>query len=950
MTQRAIRTHPGAARTGSGIAAVPGPFKGLAGSRPIASAIPVTRRDDPAELEARTIAERFDVSGAARNLPGATPPCGHSVIPGVGSSFERAFHFDFSSVRVHTDAAAEARARAVHARAFAYGSDILFAANQYAPHTAAGRRLLAHELVHTVQQNISTVFRGPGMLITPQPVRIARDDDAPTASAGKTDQPRADDPIIVIRIDSGTKRLEMETASGFRYTGKATYSDLEPGEYRAHVQRRVRKWVIDNVRPGLRFDVLVNAPGEPAEAEAPEESASPEQAREAGPDPFKLPYASTITLQIAPGAPEERYTGPTIEERMSTIHELIEATWTDDEDEQRIIDLISEAPREQAMELLRRLSEGRIGDESYLQALDRVVDGEENQRLHEALSVLRLKALPAEKAVTALAEAPILPWHDVMGFFEDNATFSAWKTDRGKIRIEYHGGVRLLTSKDFAAEIRALPQSLFIGGMDFDPNQVVVIHDYDSGRFVPVTVNQLAGYQHAGIRKFLGDIATVASFATPVGVARTAAGKTALIVLERVLPAAILAIDENRLNLVEWFPNWGPKMLRYADIAKTALAVVNLGQFALGGVKFFRDWKRVRNMRKALEAASVSDEAEQLATALEKHADEVITQAEKLQEAEGAAKVKSGRQAAVPPIDEPVPGIKMPAEPVSPAGGAAMKPGTAKPGPVPAAPKKATVVAGVTDDTRAMLKSKPALREALESNTRAAQALKRCRSTCYPEFAEPVQIWRIEKILAQAEEAGMSVNYPRLRDRLRDPSIKSRADLDDAIDSLRKAFDEQKEIGRVIGEAGELAEPPKFFDMSPTAEAARRSPGIAEGGEHLARQGKSWLLQGKVGLFPKQVADKLRGQHFRNFAEFREMFWKYVAADPDLSKGWTPQNLSLMRRGRAPVASSAEQVGGGSNKVWQLDHKLALKNTGEVYGMDNMQIVSPQFHQAAGEK
>jgi hypothetical protein len=59
---------------------------------------------------------------------------------------------DFSRVRVHTDAQAGESARAVNALAYTVGRDIVFAAAQYAPTIAAGRSLLAHELIHTIQQ------------------------------------------------------------------------------------------------------------------------------------------------------------------------------------------------------------------------------------------------------------------------------------------------------------------------------------------------------------------------------------------------------------------------------------------------------------------------------------------------------------------------------------------------------------------------------------------------------------------------------------------------------------------------------------------------------------------------------------------------------------------------------------------------------------------------------
>jgi hypothetical protein len=66
--------------------------------------------------------------------------------------FEPRFSRDFGAVRVHTDARAERSATALSARAYTFKSRIVFAKNQYAPQASAGRRLLAHELAHVVQQ------------------------------------------------------------------------------------------------------------------------------------------------------------------------------------------------------------------------------------------------------------------------------------------------------------------------------------------------------------------------------------------------------------------------------------------------------------------------------------------------------------------------------------------------------------------------------------------------------------------------------------------------------------------------------------------------------------------------------------------------------------------------------------------------------------------------------
>lgn len=69
--------------------------------------------------------------------------------------FEHRFGHDFSGIRIHSDAAAERSAKAVHSLAYTVGNRIVFSAGQYAPQTTEGRRLIAHELVHAVQQGHS---------------------------------------------------------------------------------------------------------------------------------------------------------------------------------------------------------------------------------------------------------------------------------------------------------------------------------------------------------------------------------------------------------------------------------------------------------------------------------------------------------------------------------------------------------------------------------------------------------------------------------------------------------------------------------------------------------------------------------------------------------------------------------------------------------------------------
>lgn len=77
---------------------------------------------------------------------------GRPLDPGTRAFFEARFGAGLGGVRVHTGPQADASARAVDALAYTVGSDVVFRAGHYAPASGAGKRLLAHELAHTLQQ------------------------------------------------------------------------------------------------------------------------------------------------------------------------------------------------------------------------------------------------------------------------------------------------------------------------------------------------------------------------------------------------------------------------------------------------------------------------------------------------------------------------------------------------------------------------------------------------------------------------------------------------------------------------------------------------------------------------------------------------------------------------------------------------------------------------------
>ena len=109
----------------------------------------------PAPLAAQTSHSNEDspTNSPQSTLPRLIPGNGQTLPAGERDFFEPRFGHDFSSVRIHADARAATSAELLNARAYTLGSDVVFGPGQYAPGTGEGRRLLAHELAHVVQQS-----------------------------------------------------------------------------------------------------------------------------------------------------------------------------------------------------------------------------------------------------------------------------------------------------------------------------------------------------------------------------------------------------------------------------------------------------------------------------------------------------------------------------------------------------------------------------------------------------------------------------------------------------------------------------------------------------------------------------------------------------------------------------------------------------------------------------
>jgi hypothetical protein len=126
----------------------------------------------------------------------------------VGCGLPAAASHSLGKVRVHNDPSAHAVARALRARAVTVGRSIYMGAGEYQPSTADGRRLLAHEIAHTIQQ--------AGAAVSPvEQLRVSSPSDAEEVEAdsfaGRVTAGADDVPIPPHRPTSTAKLLRAIT-------------------------------------------------------------------------------------------------------------------------------------------------------------------------------------------------------------------------------------------------------------------------------------------------------------------------------------------------------------------------------------------------------------------------------------------------------------------------------------------------------------------------------------------------------------------------------------------------------------------------------------------------------------------------------------------------------------------------------------------------------------------
>lgn len=139
---------------------------------------------------------------------------GQPLDTGTRAFMEPRFGHDFSRVRIHTDARAAESARAVNALAYTVGRDLVFGMGQYAPNTPQGRKLLAHELAHVVQQGNAVFQPGTALHLAAPHDLLERQAEAAAAHSSSGAVPLAGSARAANSVQRAMGEADIETGGG----------------------------------------------------------------------------------------------------------------------------------------------------------------------------------------------------------------------------------------------------------------------------------------------------------------------------------------------------------------------------------------------------------------------------------------------------------------------------------------------------------------------------------------------------------------------------------------------------------------------------------------------------------------------------------------------------------------------------------------------------------------
>jgi uncharacterized protein DUF4157 len=590
---------------------------------------------------------QMDVAPASVDHALASP--GRPLEPALQQDMEQRFGYDFSRVRVHTDTSAAESAHTVSARAYTVGGDIIFGRGQYVPGTSEGKRLLAHELTHVVQQSggddipaglndvkrdssfggqqAASIADEGGKQIPTRPatasvVALQRDsdDDLADKSARDLNEYVAKNPSPykhVIEAIHFWKARELDDNVAAAFTELQSLAQLEKfaatHEGRAMLDVLYNAMITGKVSPfeRLQSDRILYAKWKwmPSEAYRTLQLRDPD---------VDLPIEQAIDLKASKIA--EDLNADVAKNLYGDVIKKFNKLDSYIEDNVASHFIVLQSPDK--LEKFAANNEGRAMLDVLYEALitGDVTDFERLQaeRILDA-KAKRIPPIPPKEYLAQLEQEKqyILPLRMQKTFRSDYAIFDATLQPNGKVKVRYDDEIHFWNSDMFKEDFKNLPPYRVAStGFELNPDELVWLKLYDQGeKLVPVPALALIDYANQAKRQsvsvgvtafqvglFLGfgglgafSGARVSALAAEVeaGQASVTALRVAkgLLWADRVamaLPVVSMVVNENRKWILDKLPHAGPVLLGVLDQANRITEYYGWAQMGIGGARYLK--------------------------------------------------------------------------------------------------------------------------------------------------------------------------------------------------------------------------------------------------------------------------------------------------------------------------------------------------------------------------
>ncbi|MEV6632144.1 DUF4157 domain-containing protein [Actinoplanes sp. NPDC051470] len=319
------------------------------------------------------------------------------------------------------------------------------------------------------------------------------------------------------------------------------------------------------------------------------------------------------------------------------------------------------------------------GAESGRRLLDRLYDeltggnlaGDEQKQADRIIAVKGQRVDPAQ-AQKQMLTGKVFPFRPGGITVWDDAPIMAERREGGQIWVKQP--VRVKGTAMFKGETATLPDDVFLGGALLPENEIVGVKIYDlGGEIVYRPALFLIQISNQNETQTLTKIAEVAGIGLTLGTGALVglgveATMTARVLLWADRAAFVLGtiatvINEHRGEIISRYGASGREFLKYVDYVQSATAIYGFGRVALGMGKImtgfrtsYRNWRdTVRRVEQELE-----EHERTVAAKLQQQADEVLDNADKIDDARTPAKPSpepepQPQPAAETPATEPAP-------------------------------------------------------------------------------------------------------------------------------------------------------------------------------------------------------------------------------------------------------------------------------------------------------